>query len=202
MSRDQIPDAPPATRGEAQERRLLAGVAAGDRRAFEQLYFLYRPRLTRFLARMMRHESVADAVVNDVLYTVWKRAHTFAGRSRVSTWVFGIAYRTALKALRKQRVRALLFLDDSTIQDRPDVDSFQLDEQAQWLGHGLDTLSPRQRAVVELCYFGGYDYKEIAAIVNCPVNTVKTRMFNARRKLKAVLPTLAGDGTQRRKQQL
>lgn len=191
MPHDPTPSPAPPLTGEAHERRLLARVAAGDRRAFDQLYFLYRPRLNRFLLRMLGSESGADALVNDVMYTVWTRAGSFAGRSRVSTWVFGIAYRLALAWLRKRKLRTRLFRQDPAMDEHEAADEYGLDERHDWLRRGLDALSPQQRAVVELSYFGGYDYNEIATIVDCPVGTVKTRMFSARRKLKTALPALA-----------
>ncbi len=179
---------------EAHERRLLSRVADGDRRAFEQLYFAYQPRLMRFVARMVRCENSAEEVVNDVMLVLWRSASRFAGRSRVSTWVFGIAYRTALRALRRRRLRRLISFPGDALQEVSVEGGYALHVEQQWLRRGFDSLSAPQRAVVELCYFGGYGYAEIAQIVGCPENTVKTRMFHARKKLKLALPALAGAG--------
>ena len=146
----------------------------------------------RFIARMVRCENLAEELVNDVMMVVWRRAGHFAARSRVSTWVFGIAYRTALKGLRRRRLRQL-FTHTDAIEDMAMVEGgYALQAEQEWLRRGFDRLTPQHRAVVELCYFGGYGYAEIGEIVGCPENTVKSRMFHARRHLKRALPELAG----------
>src|SRR5258707_10440612 len=88
------------------DRRLLARVAAGDREAFRELYIMYHRRLARFLTRLTRQYEIAEEVINDTLWAVWRKAGDFRGDSRVSTWIMGIAYRRALKSLRA-RSRAL-----------------------------------------------------------------------------------------------
>ncbi len=180
---------------DAHERRLLDCIADGDRRAFEQFFFAYQPRLMRFVARIVRCENLAEELVNDVLMVVWRSAGRFAGRSRVSTWVFGIAYRKALKSLRRRRLLSLFSSTDRVAELAAVDGGYALAADQQWLRRGFDSLSAQQRAVVELSYFGGYGYAEIGAIVGCPENTVKTRMFHARKKLKLVLPALAGKDT-------
>src|SRR4029450_9311415 len=85
------------------ETRLLTRIAGGDLRAFEQLYRIYHPRLTRFLTSMLHHSHLAEEAVNDTLMVVWRRPEAFNGTSKVSTWIFAIAYRTALKARSKYR---------------------------------------------------------------------------------------------------
>ncbi len=172
------------------ERRLLHRVVNHDRLAFEQLFFAYHPRVFRFVVRMVKHHWLADEIVNDVMLAVWKSAGTFAGHSRVSTWIFGIAYRVALKRLRRRRLRALFVHNDIAIEQASHDGGYGIDEQREWLRRGFDCLSPQQRAVVELSYYSGYGYAEIAEILDCPENTVKTRMFHARRKLARVLPKL------------
>jgi len=82
---------------------LLSRVAAGDRAAFRSMYERYFDRLFRFVHRIVDHFDQVEEIVNDTMYVVWSKADTFAGRSRVSTWLFGIAYRKSLKALEKQR---------------------------------------------------------------------------------------------------
>src|ERR1700723_4237716 len=82
---------------------LLVAVAAGDRRALEELYLGYHRRLARFLSRFTpRYENVEE-IINDTFLVVWQKAKDFRRASLVSTWIFGIAYRTALKSLRRQK---------------------------------------------------------------------------------------------------
>src|SRR5687767_95275 len=80
------------------EARLIARIAARDLRAFEQLYRIYHPRLTRFLSNILRRPHLVEEALNDALMVVWRRPETFNGTSKVSTWIFAIAYRVALKA--------------------------------------------------------------------------------------------------------
>jgi RNA polymerase sigma-70 factor (ECF subfamily) len=174
------------------DKELLAGVAAGDRHALEELYLSYHRRLARFLVRFTpRYENVEE-IINDTFMVVWQSAKGFRSASQVSTWIFGIAYRTALKSLRRQRNHsAALCLDDY-----PELtfDPAQDAEIEDWVTHGLNRLPIEQRMTLELAYHMGHSMEEIAAITDCPVGTVKARMFHAREKLRQYLPTLGGGG--------
>ena len=74
-------------------------VAAGETRAFEELYRIYHPRLTRFLINILRRPHLVEEALDDTMMVVWRRPDSYTGASKVSTWIFAIAYRTALKAL-------------------------------------------------------------------------------------------------------
>ncbi|RLA23126.1 MAG: hypothetical protein DRQ63_12015, partial [Gammaproteobacteria bacterium] len=167
---------------------LLVRVGRGDRRAFADIYRLYQPRLFGYLRRLLPNLATVEEVVDDVMFVVWKDARKFRGQSAVSTWVFGIAYRKAMTAIRSEgRYQAPL--------DRSDDDNLRAGEPPQdtdWIRAALMHLSPDHRQVVELTYFSGFSCREIADIACCPINTVKTRMFHARRRLKVLLPALAG----------
>ena len=172
---------------------LLAQVADGDRGAFEALYRRYHPRLYGYLLRLLRRPEVVDEAINDTLFVVWQKASGFAGASRVSTWIFGIAYRKGLKALARIDRRGSE-LDAETSLDQiaeggPERD-LATRELAREVTAALVRLPPDQRAVVEMTYYQELPYREIAAIMDCPVNTVKTRMFHARRRLRELLPVL------------
>lgn len=181
--------APPAFAEEA-ESRLIAHVAGRDLAAFESLYRAYHPRLTRFLDRVTRRPGLVEEVLNDTMLVVWNAAARFSGESKVSTWIFAIAYRTALKALR--RVDPTFGADDAGLEAMESAEpgpeeQFARRELHTALLHALDGLSPAHRAVVDLTYFHGMGYRDIAAVVDCPVDTVKTRMFHARRRLRSLL---------------
>jgi RNA polymerase sigma-70 factor, ECF subfamily len=172
----------------ARELELLRQVAAGDRTAFKELYLIYHRRLARFLMRMTSRHDLIEEVINDTLWTVWLKAGDFRGDSLVSTWIVGITYRRALKALRRHSVARPMLAEEVAVA--PDV---QLeDENRQWLGQALAELPLEQRMVMEFSYLMGHSCEEIAQIMQCPVNTVKTRMFHAREKLRRSLPRLAG----------
>jgi RNA polymerase sigma factor (sigma-70 family) len=179
------------------ELTLLRRVAVKDRKAFEALYHLYYRRLFGYLLKLTRRAEMVEEVLNDVMLAIWKGAASFDGRSRPSTWIFGIAYHKALKALARRPAAEV----DGEAEGKPEpVDRDEPEslaarrELAGVLGRALGSLSPEQRAVVELTYYYGLAYPEIAEIVGCPVNTVKTRMFHARRRLKELLPGMGVSG--------
>lgn len=169
------------------DRDLLARIAHGEVEAFERLYRRYYKRIFGFAARLTPRLEIAEEVVDDTMLTVWRKAGDFAGRSKPSTWIFGIAYRKALKASRR-------FPDDYSVGDVAETDLRQTDGLEsivvrQQIAQALGRLPREQRAVVELTYLHGYTYAEIADIAGCPVGTVKTRMRSAREKLRLLLTT-------------
>ncbi|MEX2489585.1 MAG: sigma-70 family RNA polymerase sigma factor [Pseudomonadales bacterium] len=171
---------------------LLERVATRDKMAFEKLYARYFPHLTRYLTRVVRRPELVEEVVNDTMFVVWEKAGEFQKRSKVSTWITGIAYLKGIKAL--DRLRTMPEQQAEKLSEVEDIEETQnlisklgLDN---WLTSGLDRISAEQRSVIELTYFSGFSYQEIAEAMNCPVNTVKTRMFHARRRLAKLLPLL------------
>lgn len=165
--------------------RLIARVRQRDRQAFAQLYRAYRSRMGRFLAALVRDPRIAEEVLDDTLMVVWERAEHFKGESKLSTWIFAIAYRKAMKALRRHDAP----LEDERAEAHVSEEATPEEAFARLRVHdlirdALAELSPNHRAVVELTYFSGLGYREIAEIMECPVDTVKTRMFHARRHLK------------------
>lgn len=170
------------------DRRLLRQIAAQDRQAFETFYYLYYTRLSRFLRRFRNDDVWIDEVVNDVMFVIWQKADAFQGRSRVSTWVFGIAYRRAMKALRA-RPEEHTELEESTAPTVDDDPATRIDRERMRVAvrDAVRQLGAKHMAVVQLTYFDGFSCREVAEIVGCPTNTVKTRMFHARKKLKELL---------------
>jgi len=171
-----------------EEARLLERVAEGDLRAFEALYRIYHPRLSRFLMSVIRRPQLVEEALNDTMLAVWARPGSYSGASKPSTWIFAIAYRKALKALRGQD-EAVEDKDAETRQSGepgPEQELGRRQAQAALLS-AIGGLSADHRAVVDLTYFHEIGYREIAEIMDCPVDTVKTRMFHARRHLKAKL---------------
>ena len=179
---------------DARDRALLERIRGGDRAAFRELYVNYYHPLLRFIYRITGQLESAQEGVNDVMLVVWQSAAAFEGQSRVATWLLGIAYRKALK-LRQQSKRWWERFKGEEGRDcdelLPAADEHTSRDLQDLIEKGMRGLTAKQRAVVELTYFYGYSYEEIAAIVDCPVNTVKTRMFHARARLKSLLPALA-----------
>jgi RNA polymerase sigma-70 factor (ECF subfamily) len=174
------------------DRMLLQRMSAGDRAALSVLYRGYHGRLCRFLSRLTRRPDIIDEVINDCFWIAWQKAGNFHGDSRVSTWLMGIAYRCGLKALR-QHGDEPVENNDLMEQLTPDDDMDEDRELRDWLSKGLDHLSADQRVVIELVYGVGHTLDDVAVIMQCPVGTVKARLFHARVKLRNVLPALAGD---------
>jgi RNA polymerase sigma-70 factor, ECF subfamily len=169
-----------------EDTALLAAIAAGDRRALRKLYTAYHERLFRFLMRVTHDAELAEEILNDTLWVVWRSAANFRAESRVSTWITGIAYRRALKALASlKRHRQLhgtsLDSPEGNVDGEASVASFaQAIETEDWIESALDSLSPEHRLTVELAYFVGESCEDIAQITGCPVGTVKTRLHHAR----------------------
>ena len=187
------PDPAAAARvGNDLERELIQRISRGDRDAFRDLYLRYHRRLARFLTRLTNRYEDAEEIINDTLWIVWQRAGDFRDASRVSTWIMGIAYRRALKMFRRaathQRAMTLEIADTETAV----ADEIQALEERQYLERALAQLPLEQRLVLEFSYYMDHSCEEIGEIMECPVNTVKTRMFNARRKLRTILGERTG----------
>lgn len=184
--------APSRAPSRAEEDLILAArIRRRDLKAFETLYRSYQPRLSRFLITILRRPHLVEEVLDDTLMVLWDRPDSFSGRSKLSTWLFTIAYRKGMKALRKQDDPVEDVFSGMRASDERSPEQSAGDQRAkQVLLAALASLSPEQRAVVDLTYFHEIGYREIAEIMDCPVDTVKTRMFHARRHLRR---ELAGD---------
>ncbi|MCX7081977.1 MAG: RNA polymerase sigma factor [Methylococcales bacterium] len=168
------------------EYALLQRIVEGDELAFEEFYKHYYPRLFRFILRTTRQPEAIEELIQETLLVVWEKPEHFNFSSKISTWVFGIAYHKALKSMSKTARRSNdLDIDilSETIGD-PFANLAENTETQDWLNCALDCLSVDQRAVVELTFYHGLPYQDIAKILGCPENTIKTRMFHARKKLQ------------------
>lgn len=177
-----------AARSEKNEVALLARVEQGDRDAFAQLYRAYFCRLARFLDRLTRSPTLIEEIINDTMLVVWQKAATFNHTCKVSTWIFAIAYRKALKAVASLDEPAEACADDEMGSPANEPEAvLSLHQLQQQVAHALDSLPALQRTVVNLAYYHGMGFDEIATIMECPVNTVKTRMFSARKRMRLLL---------------
>jgi RNA polymerase sigma-70 factor, ECF subfamily len=173
------------------DRELLEKITEGSREALRELYSVYHRQLGRFLLRFTRRWDLVEEIINDTLYVVWCNAGEFRGDSRLSTWIMGIAYRCALKTLRR-RGNQLFTAVPIENECLPAPDELGAAETGEWVALALQQLPTDQRLTLELAYGQGYSCEEIAEIMDCAVNTVKSRMFHARGKLRTLLPQLAG----------
>ncbi len=173
-----------------QDQALVARIAAGDRAAFELLFREYGERVFRYTHRLISDVTKAEEVTNDVMLEVWKTAARFEGRSKVSTWILGITRHLALNAVRRKQLDTVDVDEAAPVADEHDVPAaldHDRDVLKAALAKALGKLSTDHRDVIELTFFHGLSYQEIADVVGCPENTVKTRMFHARKQLKGYL---------------
>jgi RNA polymerase sigma-70 factor (ECF subfamily) len=177
------------------EKDLLLCVAGGDERALAELYQLYSIPLYNYLLNLVSDEAVAEDLLQDVFIAVWNGARRFRGASQVKTWIYRIAHNKAVSWFR-HNYRLVHVEDTDKPSGEPDLESQAID---QWRNDqikvALNQLSPTHREVVELAFYHNLSYNEIAAIVGCPVGTVKSRMSYARHNLNFSFQQL-GLGTQ------
>jgi RNA polymerase sigma-70 factor (ECF subfamily) len=164
---------------------LIGRIARGDRLAMQVLFARHHVRIYRFVLRLLRDEMAAEDVISEVFLDVWRQASRFEGRSAVSTWLIAIARFKALSTLRKRREEGL---DDETMEaieepsDSPALAIEKIDK-GEKLRQCLAALTREHREVIDLVYYHEKSVEEVAQIVGIPENTVKTRMFYARKKL-------------------
>jgi RNA polymerase sigma-70 factor, ECF subfamily len=176
------------------EPALVRAIAAGQRAAFETLYARYEPRVFRYILTFIRDRHVAEELVVDTLFAVWRSAGKFAGGSQVCTWILGIARHKALDAARRVarqpssvQIETAEDIDDSA--DGPD-ESTQRGSASRVVRQALLQLSEDHREALHLAFFEELPYEDIAAVLGIPPSTVKTRVYYAKQKLKEHLHRL------------
>jgi RNA polymerase sigma-70 factor (ECF subfamily) len=168
---------------------LIGRIAKGDRLAMQVLFARHHVRVYRFVLRLVGNQSVAEDLISEVFLDIWRQADRFEGRSAVSTWMLAIARFKALSALRKKPEEELDEETAAAIED-PDDDpevAMQKKDKSQVLRKCLEALSPEHREIIDLVYYHEKSVEEVAEVVGIPENTVKTRMFYARKKLAELL---------------
>ena len=171
------------------DEQLIARIATGNRLAMRVLYARYNQRVFRFALRLLQNESLAEEVVSEVFFDVWRKAATFEGRAQVSTWLLGI---TRNKALDARKTRSTDTWDEDAaleVEDpaaNPEVEYQKKDTRAV-MRKCLAQLSPTHREIIDLVYYHGKSIDEVARITGAGQATVKTRMFYARKHLAELL---------------
>jgi len=174
---------------------LLREVAKGNQLAMRTLFMRHQVRVYRFILRIVRDADLAEDVVSEVFLAVWRRAGRFEGRSAVSTWLLSIARHKALTAIKPQPLERL---DDDlglAIVDparNPEAEIGEKDGAAV-LRHCLGALSREHSEIIDLVYYQQESIKDVADVLGIPLNTVKTRMFYARKRLAMLLRAVGVD---------
>ncbi len=171
---------------EPSDERLLAAVADGDRRALEQLYRRNAPWITARLQRRCSDPGVVDEVLQDTFVAVWRGAGHYDGRGEVGGWLWGIAVRRLVDAVRRSPRTALALPE---VPEQPDLVGSAEEQVLLGLEHGelgaaLDRLSPELGAVVRATVLDGLTTREAGRLLGIPAGTVKTRMMRARAQLR------------------
>ena len=175
----------------ASDEALMAAIARGDRLAMRTLYRRHERRVFRFIVRVVGDRSIAEDVLSEVFFEVWKKAEHFEGRSAVSTWLLGVARHKALTAA-ATKARPYESLDGAAAINVADPNADQGEallegERRVILRRCLAALSPEHREIIDLVYYQEKSVRQIADLLAIPENTVKTRMFYARKRLAALV---------------
>lgn len=171
---------------------LIRRIGTGDQGALERLYRRYYDYLYRFVYQVTRRAECVEDVINEVMFVVWQKAAQTVPRARASTWILGIANHKALNAVSRSGTQTVAMDSEEAEQVSDEALGARQLESDDLMFAALQVLSPEQRAVMEMVYYHGLHYSTIAELMDCPENTVKTRIFHARKRLKAVWAELSG----------
>jgi RNA polymerase sigma-70 factor (ECF subfamily) len=168
---------------------LIRAIAYGDRHAMARLYARHSVRVHRFVLRIIGNATIAEDVVSEVFLDVWRHAKGFKEKSRVSTWLLGIARNKSLSIARQRSIEPLDEQLSAVIEDPGDDPETTVvkKDQGAVIRKSLLELPAAQREVIDLVYYHQKSVAEVAQIVGVPENTVKTRMFYARRRMGEIL---------------
>jgi RNA polymerase sigma-70 factor, ECF subfamily len=182
-----------ANRGgrERSDFELLAATARGRSNAFTILYARYERRIYQYVRTFVRQPSIAEEVVIDTMMAIWSGAQAFNRNSRVSTWILGIARHKAIDAVRKIKNHTDHGSIDSArdIEDSAEAPLAAVDRtyQQQFMLRAIARLSADHQEILRLAFYEGLAYEDIAAFLSIPDNTVKSRVFYAKQRLKVQL---------------
>lgn len=169
--------------------RLLRLVATGDQNAYRELFDLMSARAYAFVRRMISQPHVADEVLVDAMYEVWRMAGQFRGDAKVGTWILGIVRNKALMAIRSagsvqhEDIDEFAEVIDSGMPDG--FDALAQKQQQEIVRRCVQRLSEKHRECVHLTHFEDYTMTEIAKLLQVPEGTVKSRLSHARAQLAA-----------------
>jgi RNA polymerase sigma-70 factor (ECF subfamily) len=178
-----------ASQSDSSDVTLIRSIAAGDKHAMQLLFARHNVRVFRFLVRFVGDKSAAEDLVSEVFLDVWRQAGRFQGRSQVKTWLLAVARNKALSALRRRSTEEL---DEEAVAAIEDTDNnpevtIQTRQTSEILLNCLTQLSPAHREIIDLVYYHEKSIDEVAKITRVQRNTVKTRMFCARKRIAELM---------------
>lgn len=178
---------------DSEQNALLIRIADGDKQALAALYRLLEKPVFRFIRSRLNDPFEASDILHDVFMEVWRSAGRFEGRSKVQTWIFGIAYRKVIDAHRKRGRTDLVdeFADET--DDSPDAEAcLAAGQEAEHVRHCIGQLKDDHRSAITLAFYEDMTYAEIAEVAGVPEGTIKTRIFHAKKLLLHCLSALIG----------
>lgn len=172
---------------------LLREIGERKEPALKTLYRAYSRTVYAFALQRLRDAAEAEEVVVDTMHEVWRHPDRFRGESKFSTWLLGIARHKLLSMMRSRDPDHEDIDGLEETLESGEADAFDLLAQKQrreGVRHCMDKLPEEQRECLHLVFYEGYSLGEVAGVQGCPENTVKTRLFHARQKLKNCLRLL------------
>lgn len=174
-----------------QDKRLLwvAQISAvrdkQDKNAFAELFSYFAPRVKSFLMKSGASPDMAEECAQDVMATLWRKAHLFdPTKSSASTWIFTIARNRRIDMLRKQRRPEPEDLPWGPQAEPEQADVVSLQQETEKLGRALAELPEKQRELIKSAYFGDLSHREIAEQTGLPLGTIKSRIRLALERLR------------------
>lgn len=174
---------------DGQDRELIQRIADGEELALRALFARHSTRTFRYVLGLVRDAAVAEEVTNEAFLEVWRHAGGYRGGSAVSTWLIAIARNKALSHLRKRHDDPLgegVAEAQPDPADNPEVTAAKRSKAAA-MRECMERLSAAHREVLDLVYYHEKSVAETSEILGIPENTVKTRMFHARKQLSELL---------------
>lgn len=169
---------------------LLQQIGAGSEAAMREVYKSFSRKIYAYVLNHVKDPGAAEEIVVDTMHEVWKHPDRFRGESKFSTWVIGIARHKMFSALRA-RDNDHEELDEEMPSDDTGVfEALAQKQRREGVQHCMAKLSEEHRECLHLVFYEGLSLGEVAAIQRCPENTVKTRLFHARQKIKNCLRLL------------
>jgi len=172
---------------------LLKEIGQGKQSAMRELYGAFSRKIYAYVLNHLRNPAEAEEIVVDTMHEVWKHPDRFRGQSKLSTWLIGIARNKMLTALRQREAEHddVDELADEIPSDEPGTfDVLAQKQRREGVRRCMDKLSEEHRECLHLVFYEGMSVAEVADVQRCPENTVKTRLFHARQKIKNCLRLL------------
>lgn len=157
----------------------------GDKAAFAALFRHFAPRIKAFLMKSGASAALAEECAQDVMATLWQKAHQFdPARASVATWVYTIARNRRIDALRKSMRAEPEELDWGPTSEPDQADVYEAEQETRRLGQALSILPDKQRALIDRAFYGDLSHSEIAAETGLPLGTIKSRIRLALDRLR------------------